>query len=195
MPRSPKRHAAPEASATPACEKEFLMSNSVLMAYATRNGSTREIAEAVAATLRENGHMVELQPVREVQSLEKYSAVVLGAPLYMFHLHKDARRFLAGHRAALANLPIALFTLGPFHDDAKEWQEVRKQLDKELLKFPWLSPVATARFGGKFDPANLGFPLKFIPALKKMPASDIRNWDQIRTWANDLAAMFKVSKG
>ena len=171
------------------------MSNPVLMAYATRNGSTQEIADAVAATLRENGCTVENVPVREVHTLDKYSAVVLGAPLYMFHWPKDARRFLARHRAALNKRPVALFALGPFHDDAKEWQDVRKQLDKELLKFPWLSPVAQAIFGGKFDPAKLGFPLSLIPALKKMPATDIRNWDQIRLWASDLAATFKASKG
>jgi hypothetical protein len=43
-------------------------------------------------------------------------------------------------------------------------------------------------FGGKFDPTKLRFPMNLIPALKKMPASDIRNWDTIRARASDLAA-------
>jgi len=27
-----------------------------------------------------------------------------------------------------------------------------------------------------------------IPALRKMPASDVRDWNAIREWASDLAA-------
>lgn len=74
------------------------MLNSILIAYATRYGSTQEVAEAIAATLHERGLEVELQPVRKVRTLEGYGAVVLGAPLYMFHWHKDALRFISQHR-------------------------------------------------------------------------------------------------
>lgn len=167
------------------------MSASVLVAYATRYGSTQEVAEAVAVTLRECGLAVDIQPMRDVRSLDQYRAVVLGAPLYMFHWHKDALHFLARHREALTARPVAVFALGPFHADEKEFQEVREQLDKELAKFPWLTPEAIAIFGGKFDPEKLTFPHNLVPALKNMPASDIRDWTAIRAWANDLAAQFQ----
>ena len=163
----------------------------VLVAYATRYGSTQEVAEAVAATLRERGIAVDIQPMREVRGLEGYRAVVLGAPLYMFRLHKDALQFLTRHRAALTARPVAVFALGPFHDEEKEYQEVRRQLDKELAKFPWLTPAAIAIFGGKFDPQKLTFPHNLVPALKNMPASDVRDWAAIRAWANGLAAQFQ----
>jgi menaquinone-dependent protoporphyrinogen oxidase len=78
--------------------------------------------------------------------------------------------------------------MGPLHDAAKDWQDVRAQLDKELLKFPWLAPVAAEVFGGKHDPAKLSFPYTLIPALKQMPATDIRDWTAIRAWASGLAA-------
>jgi menaquinone-dependent protoporphyrinogen oxidase len=113
--------------------------------------------------------------------------VVLGAPLYMFKWHKDAFSFLSRHRGALEKLPVAVFALGPFHDEAKEWRGVRAQFDRELVKVPWFAPVAREVFGGKFDPAKLHFPMNLIPALKKMPASDVRNWEQIQTWAHSLA--------
>jgi menaquinone-dependent protoporphyrinogen oxidase len=164
------------------------MSSLVLVGYATRYGSTQEVAEAVAATLRECGLAVDIQPMREVRTLAGYSAVVLGAPLYMFRWHKDARHFLSRHRKTLTERPVAIFALGPFHDDEKEWKDVRAQLDKELAKFSWLTPVALEIFGGKFDPARLRFPLKFLPALKQMPASDIRDWTAIRAWASNLDA-------
>jgi menaquinone-dependent protoporphyrinogen oxidase len=162
------------------------MPDSILVAYATRYGSTQEVAEAVAAALRENGLAVDLKPLKEVKSLDGYSGVVIGAPLYMFRWHKDAKRFLSQHRQALEKRPAAVFALGPFNDVPKEWQDVRDQLDKELAKFPWFAPVAIEIFGGKFDPATLDFPYNIVPGLKKLPVSDIRDWTAIRAWANSL---------
>ena len=89
------------------------MSASVVVAYATRYGSTQEVAEAIAATLRERGLAVDIQPMRAVRTLDQYRAVVLGAPLYMFHWHKDARRFLSRHREALTQRPVAIFRARP----------------------------------------------------------------------------------
>jgi menaquinone-dependent protoporphyrinogen oxidase len=161
----------------------------ILVAYASTHGSTQEVAEAVAATLREHELAVDLQPARNVRSLDGYGAVVLGAPLYMFHLHKDGLRFLSKHKKVLTGgLPIAIFAGGPIEtDDGNQWQEVRKQLDQELAKFPWLRPVVVEVIGGRFDPAKLRFPWNLIPALKKMPPSDLRDWAAIHAWADSLA--------
>jgi menaquinone-dependent protoporphyrinogen oxidase len=151
------------------------------------------VAEAVAAMLRERGLAVDIQPMRQVRTLDQYHAVVLGAPLYMFHWHKDALHFLGRNHAALTQRPVAIFALGPTKSptDEKEWQGSREQLDQELTKFPWLKPVALGMFGGKFDPEKLSFPHNLLPALKNMPASDIRDWTAIRAWASDLAAQFQ----
>jgi len=162
------------------------MPASILVAYATKYGSTQEVAEAVAATLRESGLEVDIQPMRKVRTLAGYRAVVLGAPLYMFHWHKDALRFLSQHREALTERPVAIFALGPTHDDEKERQDSRAQLDKELAKFPWLTPVALEMFVGKYDPAKLRFPVNLFAG--KEPASDLRDWTAIRVWASNLAA-------
>jgi menaquinone-dependent protoporphyrinogen oxidase len=161
------------------------MSDSILVAYATRHGSTQEVAEAVAATLRECGLEVDIQPMRKVRTLARYNAVVLGAPLYMFRWHKDARRFLSRHHEALTERPVAIFALGPFTSgDEEEWQGSREQLNKELAEFPWLTPIALEVFGGKFDPAKLHFPYKLF--MRQVPASDLRDWTAIRAWAGNL---------
>ena len=157
------------------------MSTSVLLGYATRYGSTQEVAEAVAATLRECGLEVDIQPMRKVRTLEGYRGVVLGAPLFMFHWHKDALRFLSRHREALTERPLRCEL--PAYDE-EEWQDSCAQLDKELAKFPWLTPVALEMFGGKYDPAKLRFPINLLAA--KEPASDLRDWTAIRAWAADL---------
>jgi menaquinone-dependent protoporphyrinogen oxidase len=162
------------------------MPDSVLVGYATRYGSTREVAEAVAAALRERGLEVALRPLRDVRTLAGYSAVVLGAPLFMFRLHKDARRFLARHRQALAERPVAIFAPGPVTaGDEKEWQGSRDQLDKELAAFPWLKPVAVEIVGGVLDPAKIRFPASLF--MRQVPASDLRDWTAIRAWASNLS--------
>jgi menaquinone-dependent protoporphyrinogen oxidase len=167
------------------------MSASILVGFATKYGSTREVAEAIAATLREGGLEVDFRPMRDVKTLEGYGALVLGAPLYMFRWHKDAKSFLSRHRQALMERPAAVFALGPFEDVPKQWQDVRANLDKELANFPWFAPVAVEIFGGVFDPAKLTFPYNLVPGLKKMPVSDIRDWNAIRAWANSLPAKFQ----
>jgi len=162
------------------------MSDSVLVGYATRYGSTQEVAEAIAAALRESGLEVDVQPAHKVRTLKGYSAVVLGAPLFMFHWHKEAHRFLSRHRKALMERPVAVFALGPITDPhiEEEWQNSRAQLDKELAKYPWFKPAVFKMFGGKHDPAKLRFP--FNSLAWQAPASDIRDWNAIRTWAMEL---------
>lgn len=169
--------------------------SSVLVAYATHYGSTREVAEKVAEILAERGIETNVRAAHEVDSLDEYSAVVLGGALYFFRLHKDARRFLSRHRKALMDRPVAVFGMGPFNDTEEEFAGARKHLDRALSKKPWLSPVAVEVFGGRFDPTGLRFPHK-NPAMKKIPPADIRDWEAIRAWAETLpqALGFKRSE-
>lgn len=172
------------------------MSDSILVTYATRYGSTQEVAEAIAATLRESGLEVDIQPMRKVQTLAGFRAIVMGAPLYIGRWHKDTEKFLLLHQEALTQRPVAIFTLGPAQSKEKDWGPVHTQLDRELAKYPWLTPVALELFGGKYDPAKLHFFDKLLasfPAspLYQMPASDLRDWTAIRTWANNLMAVLQ----
>ncbi|MBW7884512.1 MAG: hypothetical protein H3C34_18100 [Caldilineaceae bacterium] len=66
------------------------MSISVLVTYASKYGSTQEVAESVAAVLRDHELTVDLQPMPNVTALAGYDAVVLGAPIYnsRFHLNR-----------------------------------------------------------------------------------------------------------
>jgi menaquinone-dependent protoporphyrinogen oxidase len=169
------------------------MDNKILLAYASVHGSTLEIAEQIAATMRDEGLVVDLQEARKVQILTEYQAVVLGAPIYMFHLYKDVLNFISHHKNTLMNgLPIAIFAGGPIEAGKDQWGDISKQLDQELAKFPWLKPIAVEIVGGRFDPMKLHFPYNLIPALKQMPAADLRDWTAIRVWASELVYTFQL---
>ena len=159
---------------------------SVLLAYATRYGSTQEVAETIAATLRQAGLEVELQPMQEVKRLDNYGAIVLGAAIYNARWHPNAHQFLSRHQEALGQLPVAIFALGPLSTGEAAMQRSRRQLDKELEKYPWLKPVAVEMFVGKLDPAKLGFFERLGTT-----ASDHRDWEAIRAWANALPAQLQ----
>jgi menaquinone-dependent protoporphyrinogen oxidase len=172
------------------------MSTSILVAYATRYGSTQEVAEAIAAVLHEGGCEVDIQPVRSVQVLDKYDGVVLGAPLYIGKWRKGAHDFLVQHQEALAQHPVAVFALGPVGTSEQEMTGSRDQFDKELGKYSWLNPVARETFVGKYDPAKLGFLHKLLALLPASPlhglqASDNRDWNAIRSWAGSLSEKFQ----
>lgn len=168
------------------------MSTSILITYASSYGSTQEVAEDIAATLRNQGVEVDLQPVRAVRTLNGCRAVVLGAPLYMIHWHTDARRFLARFQRELTGgVPIAIFAGGPIEDSDEQWRDRRSDLDRELAKFPWLTPVSVQLIGGRFDPTKLRFPYSWLPAMRNVPACDLRDWAAIRAWASALPEKFQ----
>lgn len=155
---------------------------SILVTYATKYGSTQEVAETVAAVLREAGLEVELQAMRDVKTLDGYAAVVLGAAIYNTRWHPDAHQFLAQYQGALAQRPLAIFTLGPIAKGEAAMRNSRRQLDKDLAKYAWLKPAALEVFVGKYDTSKLSFFERF------MPASDNRDWNAIRAWAKALPA-------
>jgi menaquinone-dependent protoporphyrinogen oxidase len=153
----------------------------ILVAYATKRGSTHEVAEAVAETLRDHGLAVEVRSAAEVRELDRYDGAVVGGALYMGRWHRDARRLLSRFRRELEALPVAVFGMGPLTSSEQDVAGSREQLDRALERTPELEPVAVAIFGGVVHPQQLHFP------LNRMPESDARDWDAIQEWAVEVA--------
>jgi menaquinone-dependent protoporphyrinogen oxidase len=160
------------------------MTPTVLVAYATKHGSTRDVAEAVAERISAYGIATFVRPAGEVTSLDGYEGVVLGSAIYTGRLHADARRFLRRHRSGLVVRPFAVFAMGPRTLSDADVMRSHNQLGAGLAKEPALHPRTTAVFGGVFDPAQHRFP------FNRMPASDARDWSAIRDWADDVATRF-----
>lgn len=158
----------------------------VLVAYASKRGSTAEIAETVAAELRRAGLAVSCEPAERVRSLDPYDAVVLGSAVYMKRWRGDAKHFLRKHRRALAARPFWVFSSGPAGDpadDAPRWTEPARIIDK----VEELGGRGHVVFGGRL-PADPHGPIEKA-MVENTPAEfrDRRDWDEIRAWARGVA--------
>src|SRR6476469_4113831 len=159
----------------------------VLVAYASKRGSTAEIAETVAATLRREGLGVCLEPAEEVRSLEPYDAVVLGSAVYMKRWRGDARHFLKKHRRALRQLPFWVFSSGPVgnpEQDNPDWIEPKKVMEK----VEELGGRGHAVCGGRVPAEPRGMMEKAMAEGVPEQFRDRRDWDEIRAWARQIAA-------
>lgn len=85
----------------------------VLVAFASKYGSTRTIAEGIAGRLREAGHDAQAQQVTTVGDISSYDAFVIGSAAYIGHWLKDATAFVRQNALLLAGRPTWLFSSGP----------------------------------------------------------------------------------
>jgi menaquinone-dependent protoporphyrinogen oxidase len=156
------------------------MAADVLIVYASKRGSTEQVARRIGEVLRGHGLTTAVEPAREVRDLSGFRAVLVGGCIYMGRWHHDARVFLRRHRRALERLPLAVFALGPGKDTPEDYASSRRQLEHALGRFPGIEPRATAVFGGVIDPEKLHFPFNHMPQI------DLRDWAEIRAWAAGL---------
>ncbi|MFF7313502.1 flavodoxin domain-containing protein [Streptomyces sp. NPDC008137] len=155
------------------------MSENVLVAYGTTNGSTAEIAEAIAEVLRKEGLTVDALPARSVPSVASYDGVVVGGGLYAGRWHKDARRFVRRHGKALGERPLWLFSSGPLDPSASQ---------RDIPPVPWVQK-AMARldarehvtFGGCLRDGAKGWVARMI--LRSGKGGDFRDFERIEAWA------------
>lgn len=175
----------------------------VLVAYATRHGSTAGIAERVAATLQAAEVPAEARPVSEVRDLSSYDAVVLGGAAYMYHWLKDATGFAKRHQKELRERPVWLFSSGPLGTDqvdaeGRDVTETSRPKEFEQLT-ELLQPRGEQVFFGAWDPESPAIGLgerlvRHMPAAREaMPAGDFRDWDAIEAWANGIAEELKAA--
>jgi menaquinone-dependent protoporphyrinogen oxidase len=163
------------------------MAARVLVAYATKMGSTREVAEAIAEVLRARGHSVDVAPVREVKGVADWDAVVLGSALYAAHWQREVNRFVARQRVGLASRRIWAFSSGPLDRALAASDLPINPAAAELLAG---LPVEGHRtFGGRLSPDAEGVDPQI---LRTHPVGDFRDWAVIRAWAASIATALEV---
>jgi len=168
---------------------------SILVAYSSKHGATREIAERIAENLREAGQDADARPVQEAGDLDDYQGFVVGSAAYMGHWLKDAAGFVRSNQDLLAQRPVWLFTSGPLGTETTDAKGVDLHTAAEPKELPELREVIHPRehcvFFGVLDPGKLSFAersLRKLPAARgTLPEGDFRDWDEIQQWAYQIA--------
>lgn len=158
----------------------------VLVAYATKLGSTREIADVIGAELHGAGHDTDVLSVNDVRQLDGYRAVVLGSALYAAHWQRDANRFVHRHAEALRAVRLWAFSSGPL--DARLAAQDLPMTANAAETTAGLPLLGHRTFGGR-----LAADAPIDPqVLATHQIGDFRDWDRIRRWAREIALAIDV---
>lgn len=164
-----------------------------LVGYATRHGSTREIAERIATTLVEHGGTVELRTLDQVGDVHPYDAVVIGSAVYSGRWLAEATAFVRRQLPALAQRPVWMFSVGRLPEqggllgsftrpDARELAECRARLHPRDHRF----------FGGAVLPERLSMVQRMVFRAAGGRYGDFRDWDEVDAWADEIARKLTV---
>lgn len=155
------------------------MQERILVAYASRYGSTAEVAKTIAATLREEGAEADVHPITETIDLKPYTAAILGSAIYRGVWPDEIVNFVRQHHDALSQIPVGLFTVGLMmrkpSEDARYKAQAAMAPVRSLIK-----EVDVASFAGCCR--NLPQPWKLMFRLLGA-GGDYRDWDAIKRWA------------
>ncbi len=171
------------------------MAASILITYATRTGSTAEVAQALGRSLRALGQNASISSMKDTTGIVGFDAVLLGSAVRMGAWLPEAMSFVRRHREALSRVPVGLFSchlnnLGDSPADVAA-REAYTTPVRQLL-----APVAEAYFAGAIDVKKL--PLLdrlMVEAVKKnmgLEPGDYRDWPTIARWAEGLPALFEA---
>ena len=167
------------------------MSKRILVTYASRSGSTAEIAEAIGKTLNQDSIHVDVLPMQDVTDISTYSAIVAGSAIRGSKWLPEAMDFIRSHHAELLKKPVATFTVcitlamsnsDQYRQAVAAWIEpVRAQV----------KPVNEGLFAGRLDFTKLPvtidtLKLRLVVLLGIFPKDDRRDWNAIRLWAESL---------
>lgn len=184
------RQAGPE-SIESTLKKDGKMKNKVLIVYASRAGSTGEVAKTIGQTLSEAGASVDVRSVADENDLSNYEAVIVGSPIRMSRWLPEAVNFVKKHRDELSRVPAAYFVVCNTMKDDTPWnrKKVLAYLDPVRKASPNIEPVDIGLFAGVMDFSKLSFMDKSILKMKGVSEGDFLNWTAIKKWAADVAPM------
>ena len=154
----------------------------VLVVYGSKRGGTAGLAEMLGRALVDDDLEVEVRPAAARRGdLAGYGAVIIGGALYMNRWHRSARRFTRAHRAALASLPVWMFSSGPLDDSATAGDIQPVAQVSQLMA--GLGARGHLTLGGRLTADANGFPAH---AMAKKRSGDWRNDDQVRRWSHQI---------
>jgi menaquinone-dependent protoporphyrinogen oxidase len=156
----------------------------LLIAVASKHGSTQGIGAAIADELRAAGLDATLADITTVSSIDDYDAVIIGSAVYMGNWMSEARQFVETHASELSAKPVWLFSSGPIGSDTEGAEPPRVTDLAERL-----GARDHVVFAGRLERDDLSLGERLVTRVVKAPEGDYRDWDAIRTWAKGIAAV------
>jgi menaquinone-dependent protoporphyrinogen oxidase len=156
----------------------------VIVACASKHGSTEGIASAIAERLQQLGHDARVVRVSDVPDLSGTQAVVLGSAVYAGSWMKEAIGFADANAETLSAMPVWLFSSGPLGTEVHDDEEQPRQL-AELTET--LRPESHRMFFGALDHGKLSFGERMMVKAVKAPEGDFRDWNAISEWADEIS--------
>jgi menaquinone-dependent protoporphyrinogen oxidase len=166
----------------------------VLVTAASRQGSTREIAEAIARTLRKSGLDVTVEDPDAVIDVSGYDAFVIGSALYMGRWLEPATELVRRLAPTLGERQVWLFSSGPVGDPRRK---LVQKMATDPVELPQLLALTAARehrlFAGKLVGQGLTVPRRLSLVLVRGLEGDWRDWTAIERWASAIAVALATS--
>lgn len=165
-----------------------MTASKVLVAYATRTGSTVGVAAAIGETIAGRGFAVDVKPIEENPALEGYDVVVLGSAVQGAQWLPEAVEYVKQHQEALNKAKAAFFCVHIMNlgDDDRSKKNRLAYLDavRSLVH-----PADEAFFAGVgMDPDEQPGIVRWVYRTFKIGGEgDCREWDKIRGWAEEVS--------
>jgi menaquinone-dependent protoporphyrinogen oxidase len=173
------------------------MTHRILVTYASRSGTTAEIAEAICDALSKSGAQVQVKPMQEVLDLSVFDAVIAGSGIRSARWLPEAVQFIRAHQSILRHKPFAMYTVcitlamangEQYRKNVSEWTAPVRAI---------VPPLSEGLFAGRLDFNKLPFnwetlKLRATVAMGIFPRGDRRDWNAIQAWAESLRPMFAI---
>ena len=159
------------------------MSHKTLVAYASRAGSTAEVAHTVGDVLRQAGIDADVRSVDDVPDLADYDSLILGSAIWAGKPIPETLQFMTRHRDEIARIPVAYFVLCEIlRNFTPSNRQIALGYVAPLRQIK--EPVSIATFAGRRD-LSTTHPIVRWLLLHLLPIAegDWRDWDRIRDWA------------
>jgi menaquinone-dependent protoporphyrinogen oxidase len=173
------------------CKEAKDVKKRVLIAYATRAGSTGEIAQSISEALCANGFDVQVLPVTSVTSVDGYDVIVLGGAVRYGDWLPEMHNFMQRHKQVLSQRPLACFTAcNKARDQSADSIAEMKTYSRAARNI--VQPNIEIFFAGKLDPATLSPFKRLVVKIIGSPMGDFRDWSAIQAWGQELATRFST---
>ena len=162
----------------------------LLTGYASEHGSTREIAERIAARISSHGHAVDVRAMSGAQSLDDYDAVVLGSAVHNQKWLPQATGFVHRNLDALAARPVWLFSVGMPGALRGPWQRLAMREEPMVIADfrDAVRPRDHRLFSGVVHRDDLPLAGRLVFRAMGCHYGDYRDWAQIDGWSDRVAA-------